>query len=513
MAEAVRWLALAGALAIPQQAAADEPWLLDVEATVGAPITEPQRDWYGIGGALSLGVGRSLAPWIQLEGRLRTGLFLDGDQPSNVGVRDPGNATLNSATLGVLLRLPDGSVRRATGGWLSAGLGGAVTGKDVRATWEAGLGWGFGIGERLALGPVLRFVQVIQPDENAIEPRDARILLGGLKLSLLDAREPPPAPPPPSDRDGDGLLDAQDRCPDDPEDRDGFEDEDGCPDPDNDGDGLLDASDGCPNEAEDKDSFQDEDGCPDPDNDGDRILDVDDQCPLEPETVNGERDDDGCPDEGLIVMRDDRVVLEERVLFDLNSPRVKRSAEPVLRAIIKLHSQHPEWSKMRVEGHADARGDATFNQALSEKRAKNVRASLIEYGMNGDQLESEGFGATRLLTTDNTDEAHARNRRVEFVVISRAPEGGERAPATGGTAPAPTANPSVARPAAAPAAPSSAPAPAQRSTAPTGRAAPTAQPAPGTAQPGAVTPAAPARAAPQSQPAPAPSGAPAEQKP
>ena len=76
----------------------------------------------------------------------------------------------------------------------------------------------------------------------------------------------PPRPPAGRlvDRDADGIGDAGDRCPDDPEDRDGFQDEDGCPDPDNDQDGIGDASDMCPNEPEDRDRFQDEDGCPDP---------------------------------------------------------------------------------------------------------------------------------------------------------------------------------------------------------------------------------------------------------
>ncbi len=71
--------------------------------------------------------------------------------------------------------------------------------------------------------------------------------------------ETPPSPPPPKakpsgkwssnagDRDGDGVPDDTDKCPDDPEDRDGFEDDDGCPDPDNDGDGVLDTQDKCPN--------------------------------------------------------------------------------------------------------------------------------------------------------------------------------------------------------------------------------------------------------------------------
>jgi OmpA-OmpF porin, OOP family len=134
------------------------------------------------------------------------------------------------------------------------------------------------------------------------------------------------------DRDGDGIKDDVDKCPDEPEDFDGFEDEDGCPDPDNDrdgipdvddkcpdipenrngvededgcpegdkndrdGDGIPDNIDKCPDDPEDKDGFQDEDGCPDPDNDGDGILDADDLCPNDPEDKDGFEDADGCPD-------------------------------------------------------------------------------------------------------------------------------------------------------------------------------------------------------------------------
>jgi outer membrane protein OmpA-like peptidoglycan-associated protein len=101
------------------------------------------------------------------------------------------------------------------------------------------------------------------------------------------------------DRDGDGIKDDLDKCPDDPEDRDGFQDEDGCPDPDNDNDGILDVDDRCPNEPEDRDGDEDEDGCPegnDGDRDGDGILDSRDKCPDDPEDRDGFHDEDGCPD-------------------------------------------------------------------------------------------------------------------------------------------------------------------------------------------------------------------------
>jgi OmpA-OmpF porin, OOP family len=155
------------------------------------------------------------------------------------------------------------------------------------------------------------------------------------------------------DRDGDGIKDDVDKCPDDPEDHDDFEDEDGCPDPDNDRDGILDRDDKCPNEPEtkngfededgcpdsldldrdgdgipdrvdkcpddpeDKDGFEDEDGCPDPDNDKDGILDVDDLCPNDPEDKDGFEDQDGCPDpdndKDRILDKDDKCPNEPEV--------------------------------------------------------------------------------------------------------------------------------------------------------------------------------------------------------
>lgn len=93
------------------------------------------------------------------------------------------------------------------------------------------------------------------------------------------------------DPDGDGVRGAADKCPTEAEDRDGFEDSDGCPDLDNDKDGILDVNDGAPNEPEDMDGFEDTDGVPDPDNDADGVLDGEDNCPLQAGAVANL----GCP--------------------------------------------------------------------------------------------------------------------------------------------------------------------------------------------------------------------------
>lgn len=113
------------------------------------------------------------------------------------------------------------------------------------------------------------------------------------------------------DRDGDGINDKSDKCPDKPEDVDGDRDEDGCPDVDSDGDGIEDATDKCPTQPEDKDTFEDEDGCPDPDNDQDGILDTVDACPLEA----GQLETRGCPDTDAdrIADKDDKCPAEPGV--------------------------------------------------------------------------------------------------------------------------------------------------------------------------------------------------------
>ena len=97
------------------------------------------------------------------------------------------------------------------------------------------------------------------------------------------------------DRDKDGIPDEQDKCPDFPEDKDGFEDQDGCPESDNDRDGIPDTVDKCPNQAEDFDDFKDDDGCPDPDNDEDGVDDAHDLCPTDKEDKKQPMPFDGCP--------------------------------------------------------------------------------------------------------------------------------------------------------------------------------------------------------------------------
>ena len=97
------------------------------------------------------------------------------------------------------------------------------------------------------------------------------------------------------DSDGDGIPNVRDKCPLIAEDKDGHDDEDGCPDDDNDGDRRPDATDKCPDVSEDLDGYDDDDGCPELDNDGDKIEDMKDKCPVDAEDGKPPYPADGCP--------------------------------------------------------------------------------------------------------------------------------------------------------------------------------------------------------------------------
>ena len=222
-----------------------------------------------------------------------------------------------------------------------------------------------------------------------------------------------------NDRDGDGLLDDVDQCPDDPEDFDKFQDEDGCPDPDNDRDGILDVDDLCPNDPEDKDGWEDEDGCPDPDNDKDKILDVDDKCPNEPETKNGFEDEDGCPDRGRVVVTDTKIEILDKVYFEYNKAVIKSESFPILDAVAATLEGNPDIKLVEVQGHTDERGNDAYNLKLSDERAKAVVAYLVEKGITADRLEGQGYGETQPIDRRSNENAWAKNRRVEFLILKR----------------------------------------------------------------------------------------------
>lgn len=245
------------------------------------------------------------------------------------------------------------------------------------------------------------------------------------------------------DRDGDGILDDVDLCKDKPEDKDDFEDADGCPDnPDPDGDKIIGSADSCPMEAEDLDSFSDSDGCPDPDNDNDTVLDVVDECPLVPGKVElkgcPEPDRDGdtiidrldnCPDEPgtvenqgckakqVVKITDSKIEILDIVYFALNRAVIEKRSFALLDEVARVIGGHPEISKVRIEGHTDNQGNDVYNKKLSQRRADAVKAYLVKKGVAAERLDAVGFGEEQPKTENDTKEGRATNRRVEFIIV------------------------------------------------------------------------------------------------
>ena len=222
------------------------------------------------------------------------------------------------------------------------------------------------------------------------------------------------------DNDGDGIPDARDKCPNEPEDRDGFADEDGCPELDNDSDGIPDAQDKCPNEPEDRDGFADDDGCPDLDNDGDGIADAQDKCPNEPETFNGVDDEDGCPDTGgAVVVAAGRISLPDQIQFDIGKATIAARSEALLNRVADKIKANPQIKRIRIEGHTDDVGTPQRNQILSQARAEAVRDYLMQKAIDGDRLQAVGYGNTRPLDPGHNSAARAKNRRVDFIIVEQ----------------------------------------------------------------------------------------------
>ncbi len=248
---------------------------------------------------------------------------------------------------------------------------------------------------------------------------------------------------PEPDNDKDGVLDAApDQCMLDPEDPDKWQDEDGCPEDDNDGDGIKDPDDLCPNDKEDVDQFEDTDGCPEEDNDKDGILDPVDACPIEPETPNGFKDQDGCADEVPKALKEFTGVIKG-ITFETKSAVIKKSSNKTLDAAAKILIEYVD-TKLEIQGHTDDVGEDAFNMDLSQKRAESVKAYLVKKGVAEDRLIANGFGETVPVDPKTTKAARAKNRRVEFRLITTAttpPPPAEEPPPVEEPAPEPTPEP------------------------------------------------------------------------
>ena len=240
---------------------------------------------------------------------------------------------------------------------------------------------------------------------------------------------PIPVVEPPKDRDGDGILDSLDKCPDVA----GLASLQGCPD--RDGDGITDAEDkcpdvpglaryqGCPIPDTDKDGINDEidkcptvpglaryQGCPIPDTDGDGVNDEEDKCINE----KGPASNFGCPVISPDIIK--RVnVAAKNVFFATASDKLLKQSNKRLDDVVAILNENPTF-KVQIDGHTDDQGKDEYNMDLSNRRAASVKAYLVSKGIAEARLNSTGYGETKPVADNKTAKGRAENRRVEMTL-------------------------------------------------------------------------------------------------
>ena len=156
---------------------------------------------------------------------------------------------------------------------------------------------------------------------------------------------------------------------------------------DSDGDGIADGDDECPGEPETRNGYRDEDGCPDAE-------------PLTTEPLT--------PDKTLVL---------EGVEFDEASATLTPDAHATLRSALQLLHDNPGVS-VEIGGHTDSRGSEESNRELSTLRAEAVRTFFIAEGIDPSRLSVRGYGESRPRASNASEEGRARNRRIELTVVS-----------------------------------------------------------------------------------------------
>ena len=229
----------------------------------------------------------------------------------------------------------------------------------------------------------MRYLQIVQGDRAGADNTDAKIFIVGASLEFGSAhrRATPIAAPvecapavsqAATDRDGDGVLDDVDKCPDQPGPKATW-------------------------------------GCPDRDADG--VADVGDVCPDAPGPVENQ----GCPYYQKLVVKPNKLELKEKILFAWDKATIEPQSFPLLDEVAQALKDNKTF-RVRIEGHTDSSGPETHNQTLSEERARAVLDYLAKHGIAADRLAFKGFSSSQPRDRNDTEAGREANRRVEFVV-------------------------------------------------------------------------------------------------
>jgi outer membrane protein OmpA-like peptidoglycan-associated protein len=320
---------------------------------------------------------------------------------------------------------------------------------------EIGLGIGPGITSGIGT-PDLRGILMVaytpepkrdRDGDGILDPQDACPDVPGVR-SDDPAKNGCPIPP---DRDHDGIPDAEDACPDVPGVRTTDPKTNGCP-PDRDGDKIIDVEDACPDDPGPPNPDPKKNGCPLPkDRDGDGIPDAEDACPDLPGPRNADPKLNGCPDRDgdkiidpedacpdipgppnadpkkngcpLVHVTETEVFILEQVEFDIDRATIKKVSDGLLDNVAAVLKEHVELTKIEVQGHTDNTGNRGHNKTLSGQRADAVLKALVKRGIAARRLTSQGYGQDKPIADNGTAEGRQKNRRVQFVILQQKAKG------------------------------------------------------------------------------------------
>lgn len=204
------------------------------------------------------------------------------------------------------------------------------------------------------------------------------------------------------DRDGDGIADKNDKCPDVP----GLAKYQGCPIPDTDGDGINDEEDKCPTVA----GVARYQGCPVPDTDHDGVNDEEDKCPNEA----GPASNSGCPLIDTLVIKQVNEAAKN-IYFATGSAKLLAKSNKSLNSIVTIMQNNPSYM-IDISGHTDIIGKHDKNMTLSENRAASVKKFLTSKGIDDSRISSKGYGPDKPIASNKTATGRSKNRRVEILV-------------------------------------------------------------------------------------------------
>lgn len=354
---------VAALLAVSASASAQE-YGVRLEPGVAFPLTSPQKDRFELGVEASVKGYLGLSRYLDVQaGFHRLSL------PAQDGTLPDTDGTAWSDTLGLRLKRPHdasqgGSNFYAASPWIDADAMYVRTGALNRFGFSVGAGVSFPLGERRVawLGPLVRYMQIVQTERAGFDNDDARLLFLGVGLDfgtsplpkpvVTKAQEPaaaapcptcPPVIPLPPDRDDDGLSDARDNCPDVPG----------------------------PNQ--------------------------------------------GCPVYKKVVVKPDKLELSEKIFFAFDRADIEAESFPLLDEVVQALKDNKGF-RVQVDGHADSTGGAEHNLTLSQQRAESVVKYLRDHGIPAERLSYKGFGETAPTDSNKTVGGRENNRRVEFVV-------------------------------------------------------------------------------------------------